>query len=40
MLTYLIFPGVQHSVKIDFRKKEPVSNFKLNRFLYSWFATT
>ena len=34
MLTYLIYPSVQICVVVDFRKEEPVSNFRVNRFLY------
>jgi len=34
MLTYLICPIV-HNLFIDFRKKEPVPKFSLNRFLKS-----
>ena len=33
MLTYLTCPSVQNSF-IDFRKEEPVSNFRPSRFLY------
>ena len=33
MLTYLTFRSVQNSF-IDFRKEEPVSNFRPSRFLY------
>ena len=33
MLTYLTCPSVQNSF-IDFRKEEPLSNFRPSRFLY------
>ena len=39
MLTYLIYQSVQNFFT-DFRKKEPVSNFRLNRFLTGKFYTS